>query len=126
MKKSPYTNLKTRTLEQLLEIYRRSPYRSTASGRRVRWDEPGEDDTPEIRRHNAYLTQRMQQRRDAKERLKIKGAVPTRDGNPIFEKNLMTEDLQQGLIAFRNLYVSNRPMRFREWIEIMAELLDDL
>ncbi len=125
-KKSPYTNLKTRTLDHLLENYRKSQYRTTRSGRRVRWDEPGEDDSDEVRRHNAHIAQRLKQRRDAKEHLKKKGAVPTRDGNPIFEKNLMTEDLQRGLMAFRNLYASNRQMRFRDWIEVVAELLDDL
>lgn len=126
MKKPPHMNLKTRTLERLLEIYRRSQYRTTASGQRVRWDEPGEDDSDEVRRYNAYLTQRLQQKRDGKKRLKKKGAVPTRNGNPIFEQHGVTEDVHRVLTTFRRAYETNRPMRFREWIRAVTEILDDL
>jgi hypothetical protein len=93
----------------------------------VRWDEPDEEDSPEIRRHNAALAKQLQKQRDAKERLKSKGAVPTKDGKPIFEGNLVvTEDVQQVLSAFRRLYSSNRSMRFRDWIKLVAKMLDDL
>jgi len=114
-------------IQRLLEIYRSSNYRTTRSGRKVMWDEPGEDDTPEVLRHNAFLKKKHQQKTDAKERLKKKGAVPTKDGKPIFEQpQELDESIQQVLMSFRRQYHSNRPMRFREWIKVVAEMLEDL
>jgi hypothetical protein len=127
MNTAPTNPYKSRKVDRLLEIYRRSQYRTTTSGRKVRWDEPGEDDSQEVRRHNAFLAKKLQKKRESKERLKSKGAVPTRDGKPIFEADqAVTEDLQQILMDFRRLYSSNRPMRFREWIRVVAELLGDI
>jgi len=121
------TNPRSRTLERLLEIYRRNEYRTTTSGRRVAWDEKGEADSAEIRRHNAFLAKKHQQKTDAKERLKKKGAVPTKDGKPIFEQPQgLDENIQQVLMSFRRQYQSNRPMRFREWIKVVAVMLNDL
>ena len=111
-----------RIIQRLLESYR-----TTVSGRRVRWDEPGEeDDSPDVQRHNAFLDQKRQQNL-AKERLKKKGAVPTKNGKPIFEQpQILDENLQQVMNSFRQLYQSNRSIRFREWILVIADLLDDL
>ena len=112
----------SKALQRIQEIYR-----TTAKGRKVQWDEPTEDDTPEIRRHNAFLAKQLQKKRDAKDPLKSKGAVPTRNGKPIFEGGLVvTEDIAQVLMSFRRHYQSNRPMRFRDWIKVVSELLDDL
>ncbi len=114
-------------IQRLIEIYRSSTYRTTSRGRKVAWDEPTEDDTPEVRRHNAFIAQRHQQRTDAKERLKNKGAVPTKQGKPIFEQpQELDESIQQVLMSFRRQYQSNRPMRFREWIKVVAGMLNDL
>ena len=114
--------MKSSALQRIQEIYR-----TTAKGRKVQWDEPTEDDTPEVRRHNAFLAKQLQKKRDAQQRLKTKGAVPTRNGNPIFEGDLaVTEDVSQVLMSFRRHYQSNRPMRFRDWIKIVSGLLDDL
>jgi hypothetical protein len=114
-------------IQRLLEIYRSSNYRTTSKGRKVTWDEPGEDDTPEVQRHNAFLAKKRQQKTDSKERLKQKGAVPTKDGKPIFEQpQELDESIQQVLMSFRRQYQSNRPMRFRDWIKVVAGMLDDL
>ena len=111
--------MKSSVLQRIQEIYR-----TTYSGRIVAWDEPTEDDnTSEVRRHNAFLAQKLQRKQDAKERLKTKGAVPTKNGKPIFEGS---GDLQQVLMSFRRLYQSNRPMRFRDWIKVVSGLMDDL
>jgi hypothetical protein len=116
---------RTQVIQRLIEIYRSSNFRTTSKGRKVTWDEPGEDDTPEVRRHNAFIAQKHQQKTDAKERLKSKGAVPTKQGKPIFEQPQgLDENIQQVLMSFRRQYQSNRPMRFREWIKTVAELLD--
>ena len=109
-------------LQRIQEIYR-----TTARGRKVQWDEPTEDDTPEVRRHNAFLAKQLQQKSDSKEQLKSKGAVPTRNGKPIFEGDLaVNEDVSQVLMSFRRHYQSNHPMRFRDWIKVVSGLLDDL
>ena len=105
-------------LQRIQEIYR-----TTAKGRKVQWDEPSESDTPEVRRHNAFLAQQLQKKRESKDHLMNKDAVPTRNGKPIFEGS---GDLQSVLLSFRRLYQSNRPMRFRDWIKIVSEMLDDL
>ena len=111
-----------RIIQRLLESYR-----TTASGRRVRWDEPGEeDDSPEVQRHNAFLDQ-QRKRNEWKERLKKKGAVPTKNGKPIFEQpQILDENLQQVMTSFHQHYQSNRSMRFREFILVIADLLDNL
>jgi len=114
--------MKSSVLQRIQEIYR-----TTYSGHKVAFDEPSENDTPEVRRHNAFLAQRLQRKQDSKERLKTKGAVPTKNGKPIFEDELVvTEDVQSVLMSFRRHYQSNRPMRFRDWIKILSDLLDDL
>jgi hypothetical protein len=64
------------------------------------------------------LARRLKQKQDAKERLKSKGAVPSRNGKPIFEGS---GDLQQFALSFRRHYYSSRPLRFKEWIEVVAE-----
>jgi hypothetical protein len=119
--------MRSQVLQRLLEIRRSNQYRTTSSGHRVQWDEPGERDSPEVRRHNAFLAQKLKQKRDAKERLKTKGIVPTKQGKPIFEEPVtVDEGVQQVLMSFWRLYQSNRPMHFQEWIEAVRELLDDL
>ena len=52
--------MKSSVLQRIQEIYR-----TTYSGRKVAWDEPSEDDTPEVRRHNAFLAQQLQKKRES-------------------------------------------------------------
>ena len=106
--------------QRILEIF----HRTTASGRRVAWDEPGEGDTPEVRRHNAFLAKQLQKKQNAKDRLISKGAVPTKNGNPIFESDKVNEDVHQVKMSFRRQYQSIQPMHFRDWIRMVAEMLD--
>ena len=114
--------MKSSVLQRIQEVYR-----TTAKGRKVRWDEPSESDSAEIHRHNAFLAKQLQKKRESKDRLKNKNAVPTKNGKPIFEGDLaLTEDVQQVLMSFRRLYQSNRPMRFRDWIKVVSGLVDDL
>lgn len=112
--------------EHLLEIYRRSQYRTTTSGQKVRWDEPGEGDTPEVQQHNRDL-KKQHQKTVGKERLKSKSAVPTKDGKPIFESpEPLDENTLQVLTTFRQLLQSNRTTNFRTWIKVVAKVLEDL
>jgi len=114
--------------KRLLEAYRKSSSRTTASGRRVRWDEPGEEDhNPEVQSHNAFIVKGLQRKEQGKESLKQKGRVPTKKGKPIFEKaEPLHEDLNRFLLDFRGLYNTNRTMRFQDWIKVVSKLLDDL
>ena len=75
--------MKASVLQRIQEVYR-----TTAKGRKVRWDEPSESDSAEINRHNAFLAKQLQKKRESKDRLKNKDAVPTKNGNPIFEGDL--------------------------------------
>ena len=74
--------------DRLLEAYRaRQPgYRKTYRGHYAPRDEPGEsDNNPEVKAHNAAIAKRFKTKRDARERLKNKDAVPKKDGKPMFE-----------------------------------------
>jgi hypothetical protein len=128
MKNLYHSNSKIERAKRLLEAYRTSNSRTTVSGRRVRWDEPGEeDDNPDVQRHNAFIAKGIQRKQDAKDRLKQKGKVPTKQGKPIFEKaEPLNEELNRFLLEFRGLYNTNRTMRFRDWIKVCSKLLDDL
>ena len=114
--------------KRLLEAYRKSSSRTTVSGRKVRWDEPGEeDDNPDVIKHNAFIAKGIQRKEQGKESLKQKGRVPTKKGKPIFEKaEPLNEELNRFLLEFRGLYNTNRTMRFRDWIKVCSQLLDDL
>jgi hypothetical protein len=51
--------------ERLLEAYRKSSSRPTVSKRRVRWDEPGEEDhNPDEQSHNAFMLKGLQRKEE--------------------------------------------------------------
>ena len=110
--------MKSSVLQRIQEIYR-----TTIQGRKVHGMNQAEDDTPEVRRHNAFLAQKLQRKQDAKERLKNKDAVPTRTANRYLKGLVISSQFS---CPFRRLYQSNRPMRFRDWIKVVSGLLDDL
>lgn len=118
-RKTRYDNL----IQKLLESYR-----TTYSGHRVAWDEPGEsDDNPDVIRHNAYLARRRKTREQAQNRLKSKGLVPKKEGKPMFEDlESPSASLLQLFIMFQKSYQSNRRMTFREWSRELAQMLDSL
>jgi hypothetical protein len=61
----------------------------------------------------------------AQDRLKKKGAVPSKDGKKMFEQQeLMQEDLNKFISTFRKLYTSPKSLTFRKWIAAMEDLLD--
>jgi len=123
----PSRTTRTQIANRLLEIYRSKQYRTTTSGRKVRWDEPGEDDTPEVRQHNAILDRQRKRKTAAQNRLKSKGIIPSKDGEAMFEELLqLDEDLYKVLNTFRSLYQTNRTMNFRTWAQVVAKVLEDL
>lgn len=125
-KHRPQTYRNSQIAKRLLENYRSSRYRTTASGRRVQWDEPGEQDSAEIKRHNVHLSMQRQQRA-SRERLKSKGMVPTKDGKPLFEKvSAVHSTTVQYLQALRHLYDASQTHRFEEWILEVVQVVDQL
>lgn len=114
--------------KELLERVR-TFYRTTGSGRKVRWDEPGEnDDNPDVKSHNAYVAKVMQQKKQkaqSAERLKAQNKVPTKKGKPMWEE-MQNENYSQFITSFRRAYQSNRVMTFRKWLETIEELIDTL
>lgn len=108
----------------------RSYYRTTASNRKVRWDEPSErDDNPDVIRHNLAVTKRLRRKKEAQDNLRSNNKIPTKDGKKMFEDYeaiQLDEDISKFLQQFRkNLYSSKR-MTFREWLSNYEELLDIL
>lgn len=88
---------KKEEFEDLDEVYGRYGRRQTASGRYVPRDEPDEDE--QVRQSDAIQAklraQRAKQQASAgKERLKSKGAVPTKNGKPVFEGVEIDENLE--------------------------------
>ena len=87
--------------DRVCESFRRSyGYRTTASGRKVARDEPGEsDNNPDVRRHNQYVAQQLKQRKNkeaARKRMIDRGIVPKKQGKPMYEvkENSPTPNLQ--------------------------------
>ena len=51
-------------------------YRTTKSGKKVRWDEPDRDDDPEVIRHNAAVANQLK-RRKQQQQARWQIAIPT-------------------------------------------------
>ena len=118
---------------ELLERVR-NYVRTTGSGRRVDWDEPGErDDNPDVIRHNAavanYLKKRKQ-KTQSRDKLKSQNKVPTKDGKPMWEQMQedveLNESVNRFIMKFRGLYYSGKTMRFRDWLRVIEDLVDEL
>ena len=108
---------RSRIAQRLLEIYRSPSYRTTVSGRRVQWDEPGEDDSQEIRRHNEYLAQQRQRKTRAQDRLKRKGIVPSKNGQPMFEDGVFQYEPFLSPPTASEMPSDSRPLiNFRDWL----------
>ena len=108
----------------------RNYYRTTASGRKVRFDEPDRDDDPEVRRHNAAsarFLQKRKQKQQSRDKLKQSNKVPKKDGKPMWEQSeILEEDLNKFVSTFRKYYYSSRRLRFRDWIKEIEDLIDIL
>ncbi len=113
-----------------------SSYR-TAAGHWKRRDEPGEPKKTE------YLTidpgaLRKQKQWDARQRLKSKGAVPTKQGKKLFDQFMkeantfrsksISKKSKTGikdLDALENLYNAASGLTFQQWLILVADLSND-
>ena len=108
----------------------RSYYRTTASNRKVRWDEPGErDDNPDVIKHNLAVSKRLKRKKEAQRQLKSNNKVPIKDGKPMFEDYeviKLDEDINKFLQQFRKKLYSSKRMTFREWLSEIENIIDEL
>jgi hypothetical protein len=106
-------------------------YRTTASGNRVRRDEPDAD--LELRQSDAIQSNSLvRAKRLAKEKLKAKGAVPTRGGAPLktFEQfradagGGLTEELTKKQTEhMKQVHASAQHLSYDKWILFITEML---
>jgi hypothetical protein len=120
---------KTQIIDKIIEIYRRTPYRTTASGNRVAWDEPNQRREDEINDRIQRLIKTKQQLKQAqasRERLKAKQSVPQKAGKPMWEHIILEEDFNKAIQLLRTYYYSSRTMRFKDWISTIEKILDEI
>ena len=124
-----YDNTKSDAINRIIERFRQY-YRTTQSGRKVRWDEPDRDDDPEIIRHNqlAYQQRKRKQNQElGRQRLKDKSKVPTKSGKPLFNQYQYTnESITDFHRDFNRMYRQGNRLTFKQWIKMVKELLDEL
>ena len=106
-------------------------YRRTASGASVRRDEPDQD--LEMRQSDAIQSNSLvRAKRLAKEKLKAKGAVPTRGGAPLKTFEQFRADAGGGLTEeltkkqkdnMEQVYLSARALDFDKWVLFTTEML---
>lgn len=122
-------NKRNQIADKILEIYRRTPYRTTASGNRVAWDEPDQRKEDEINDRIQRLIkakQQLKQTQANRERLKNKNAVPQKAGKPMWEHTILQEDLNKAIQLIRQHYYSGKTLKFKDWCSMMEKILDEL
>lgn len=124
-----YDNNRIDVINRIIERFRQY-YRTTQSGRKVRWDEPDRDDDPEIKKHNQIAYQQMKRKQHqqlSKQRLKDKSKVPKKEGKPLFNQYQYTnESIADFHRDFNRMYRQGNRLTFRQWIKMVKELLDEL
>ena len=104
-------------------------YRTTASGNRVRRDEPNQD--LEMRQSDAIRANELRRKAAAsREALKNKGAVPTKKGAKLFdefmkETRFYTEakELKMNMETAKQIYLSARALDYDKWMLFITEML---
>jgi hypothetical protein len=104
-------------------------YRTTASGNRVRRDEPDAD--LELRQSDAIRANELRRKAAAsREALKKKGAVPTKKGAKLFEDFMKetrfykeAEENKMSLEDAKQIYLSAQSLDFDKWVLFITEML---
>jgi len=105
-------------------------YRRTYGGSVVRRDEPGEED--QLRQSDAI--QRIMQKRRAsasRERLKSKGAVPTKSGKKLFDEFIREAYVVNGgdkqskidHKRMKQVYLAAKALEYDTWILFITEMM---
>jgi len=105
-------------------------YRRTYAGSVVRRDEPGEEE--QLRQSDAIQSM-MQKRRAAasRERLKSKGAVPTKGKKKLFDEFMLEANAARGIDnqtsidhkRMKQIYLSARSLEYDKWILFITEMM---
>ena len=106
-------------------------YRRTASGTSVKRDEPDQD--LEMKQSDAIQSNRLARlKAQAKEKLKARGAVPTRGGAPLKTFEQFRADAGGGLTEeltkkqrdhMEQIYLSARALDYDKWVLFTTEML---
>jgi hypothetical protein len=104
-------------------------YRTTASGNRVRRDEPDAD--LELRQSDAIRANELRRKAAAsRDALKKKGAVPTKKGAKLFEDFMKetrfykgVEENKMSLEDAKQIYLSAQSLDFDKWMLFITEML---
>ena len=123
-------------IDRVIEAFRKTR-EATSLNRFVSKREPGEPRKTEYlkiapsaqKQYDADMEKlkRQNKRSSAQFRLKRKGKVPTKSGKPMWEEyGLLEEDFNKFVSLFRKYYYSGKMMRFREWLEVIDDLVDTL
>lgn len=121
-------------IDRVIEAFRRTR-EATSLNRFVSKREPGEPRKTEYlkiapsaqKQYDADMEKlkRQNKRSSAQFRLKRKGKVPTKSGMPMWEEyGLIEEDFNKFASIFRKYYYSGKMMRFRDWLEVIGDLID--
>lgn len=120
-------------INKVIEAFR-SARESSSLNRVVSKREPGEPKKTEYlsvdkKKYNKDMEFWKHQTRkgSAQSRMKHKGTIPKKDGNPMFEEyGIIEEDFNRFISVFRKYYYSGKMMRFRDWLDEVDELIDSL
>ena len=72
------------------------------------------------RTKSAIKRNKRQEKIDALQNTNLWMGLEMKDDDPL------NEDINRFISKFRRMYLSGRLMKFREWIDVMDDLLDDL
>ena len=72
------------------------------------------------RMKSAIKRNKRQEKIDALQNTNLWMGLEMKDDDPL------NEDINKFISKFRRMYLSGRLMKFREWIDVMDDLLDDL
>ena len=118
----------------LYDATSRSSYYRTHAGHWKQRDEPDEDEQlRQADRINQVLKARRE--KESRERLKQKGAVPTKDGKKLFDEFMKEANAhrsnrqrsiigQRGNMELRNVYNAAFALDFKEWVNLAIDLLE--
>ena len=121
-------------IERVLEAFRRRSKNASLNSV-VSKREPGEPRKTEYlkiapsaqKQYDADMEKlkRQNNKSSAQLRLKRKGKVPNKSGNPMWEEyGLTEEDFNKFISIYRKYYQSGKMMRFREWVGVMGNLFN--
>ena len=127
--KTLYDERMTRVIEAFRKAQEKTSLNSLVSKR-----EPGEPIRTQYQKvdktkfdKDMQFWKQQNRKGSAQTRMKHKGTIPKKDGNPMFEEyGILEEDFNKFISVFRKYYYSGKMMRFRDWLDEVDDLIDFL